>query len=51
MLKVRILLTLNKAGDQMSGTDKVEIFGPDGTLLQTFLGNTTFTRIKFEPFN
>lgn len=51
MLKARVLLTLNGAGDQMSGTDKVEIFGPDGELVFTASGNTTFTRIKFEPFN
>jgi hypothetical protein len=34
----------------MSDTDKVEIFGP-GALVFTASGNTTFTRIKFEPFN
>jgi hypothetical protein len=51
MLKARVLLTLDGAGDQMSGTDKVEIFGPDGELVFTASGNTTFTRIKFEPFN
>ena len=50
-LKARLVLTLNKAGDQMRGTDKVEIFGPDGELVFTATGNTTFTRIKFEPFN
>ena len=52
MLKARLLLTLNEAGDQMSGTDKVEIFGPDGNLVFAVPpGNTSFTRIKFEPFN
>ena len=51
-LKARLVLTLNEAGDQMSGTDKVEIFGPDGKLVFAVpVGNTTFTRIKFEPFN
>jgi len=51
MLKARALLTLNDAGDQMSGTDKVEVFDPDGNLVFAATGNTTFTRIKFEPFN
>ena len=50
-LKARLWLTINKAGDQMRGTDKVEIFGPDGELVFAATGNTTFTRIKFEPFN
>ncbi|MDQ3010129.1 MAG: hypothetical protein M3X11_05445 [Acidobacteriota bacterium] len=50
-LKARVLLTLNEAGDQMSGTDKVEIFGPDGSLVFTATGNTSYKRIKAEPFN
>jgi hypothetical protein len=51
MLKVRIVLTLSKTGDQLSGTDKVEIINPDGTT--TFIGSssTPYERIKFEPFN
>jgi hypothetical protein len=50
MLKVRIVLTISKSGDQLSGTDKVEIVNPDGTT--TFLGSsiTPYTRIKFEAF-
>ncbi len=51
MLKARALLTLNKAGNQIIGTDKVEVFSPDGEVVFTATGNTTFTRIKFEPFN
>lgn len=51
MLKVRVLLTLDATGDHMSGTDKVEIFGPDGELVFTASGDTSYTRIKFEPFN
>jgi hypothetical protein len=52
MLKARAVLTLNEAGDQISGTDKVEIFGPDGTLVFAVPpGTTTYTRIKFEPFD
>lgn len=50
-LKARSLLTLNEAGDQLTGTDKVEIFDPNGNVVFTATGNTTFTRIKFEPFN
>jgi hypothetical protein len=50
-VKVRNLLTLNEAGDQMSGTDKVEIINPDGTVISLPSGNTPYTRIKFEPFN
>jgi hypothetical protein len=51
MAKVRILLTLNEAGDQMTGTDKVEIILPDGTVIPIPSGTTPYTRIKFEPFN
>jgi hypothetical protein len=51
MLRARALLILNDAGDQMSGTDKVEVFDPDGNLVFAATGSTTFTRIKFEPFN
>ena len=51
MAKVRVLLTLNEAGDQMSGTDKVEIINPDGSVISLPSGNTPYTRIKFEPFN
>ena len=50
-LKARLVLTLNKAGDQMTGTDKVEIFGSDGELVFAATGATTFTRIKFESFD
>lgn len=51
MLKVRIVLTVNKAADQMSGTDKVEIVTPDGTIIEIGSHSTPYTRIKFEPFN
>ena len=50
-LKARLVLTLNEAGDQMTGLDKVEIFDPAGHVVFTATGTTTFTRIKFEPFN
>ena len=51
MLKVRIVLTVNKAADQISGTDKVEIVTPDGTIIPLGSHSTPYTRIKFEPFN
>jgi hypothetical protein len=51
MLKVRIVLTVDKAADQMSGTDKVEIVTPDGTIIALGSHSTPYTRIKFEPFN
>jgi hypothetical protein len=51
-LKSRVMLTINEAGDHMSGTDKVEIYDPDGNLVFAVPpGNTSFTRIKVEPFN
>ncbi len=50
-LKARLMLTLNEAGDQLTGEDKVEIFDPAGQVVFTATGTTTFTRIKFEPFN
>jgi len=51
-VKVRVLLTLNVAGDEISGTDKVQILDPDGNVVDTFpSSNTPYVRIKFEPFN
>lgn len=51
-LKVRIALTLNEAGDQLTGTDKAEIFDPDGKLLGAFTtGAMQGARIKVEPLN
>lgn len=50
-LKARSVLTLNEAGDQLTGTDKVEIFDPNNNVVFTATGATTFTRIKFEPLN
>jgi hypothetical protein len=51
MLKVRIVLTVNKSADQMSGTDTVEIINPDGTIIALGSHSTPYARIKFEPFN
>jgi len=51
-LKVRINLTLNEAGDQLSGTDKADIFDPDGHLVDSFTtGTMQGTRIKVEPLD
>lgn len=51
-LKVRINLTLNEAGDQLSGTDKADIFDPEGHLVDSFTtGTMQGTRIKVEPLN
>ena len=51
-LKVRILLTLNEAGDQLTGTDKADIFDPEGHLVDSFTtGTMQGTRIKVEPLD
>jgi len=51
-LKVRINLTLNEAGDQLTGTDKADIFDPEGHLVDSFTtGTMQGTRIKVEPLN
>jgi len=51
-LKVRINLTLNEAGDQLSGTDKLDFFDQDGHLVDTgTTGTMQGTRIKVEPLN
>jgi hypothetical protein len=51
ILKAQLVLTLNKAGDEMSGTDKVQILDPDGNVVLTFTGETHYKRIKFERPN
>jgi len=51
-LKVRINLTLNEAGDQLSGVDKADIFDPDGHLVDSFTTGTMHgARIKVEPLD
>lgn len=51
-LKARGVVTLNGTGDQLSGTDRVDIFDPDGNMVFSVPpGPVQFTRIKFEPFN
>jgi hypothetical protein len=51
MLKVRIVMTVNKAADQLSATDILEIINPDGTIIALGSHSTPYARIKFEPFN
>ena len=50
-LKAQPVLTINRAGDEMSGTDHVEILDPDGNVVFTAAGESHFKRIKFEPVN
>jgi hypothetical protein len=51
-LKARLLLTMSANGNEMNGTDRVEIFGPDGSLVFAAPpGSTSFTRIRHEPFD
>ena len=50
-LKVRIVMTVNKAGDRISAVDKVEIITPDGTTIPLGSHSTPYVRIAFEPFN
>lgn len=50
-VKVRGVLELDETGNGMTGTDKPEIFLPDGTLLFAVPpGPVQFNRIEFEPF-
>ena len=50
-LKAQPVLTINRAGDEMSGTDKVEILDPDGNVVFSAAGESHFKRIKFESAN
>ncbi len=47
-LKARPVFVLNRAGDEMSGTDHVEITDPDGNVVFTGTGETHYKRIKAE---
>ena len=49
--KLRLLLTVNRSGDQMSGTVILDVFAPDGTPVGSFPHTVTFTRIMVEPVN
>src|SRR5262245_60888750 len=46
--KIRELLTLDRSGDRLSGTAKVDVFAPDGTLLVSFTHTIALSRIKVE---
>ena len=50
-LKAQPVLTINRAGDELSGTDKVEVLDPDGNVVFTATGETHYKRIKFESVN
>ena len=47
--KLRGVLTLNEAGDALSGTLTADAFGPDGSLAFTLTHTLRFTRIEVEP--
>jgi len=50
--KVRLLLTINEAGDELSVMDRADFLGPNGNEVAALPpGNTTYKRIQFEPFN
>ena len=52
LVKIHLVLRVNAAGDRMTGTDRVEVFGPDGALLAAYPpGRVQFTRIEVEPVN
>ena len=51
LIKIHLLLTLDRTDDQFSGTAKVEIFDPAGNLVDTFSFPIQGTRIKVERFN
>lgn len=51
LIKIHGLLTLDRAGDQFSGTVKVDIFGADGNLVDNLSFGIEGKRIKVEPFN
>jgi hypothetical protein len=51
-IKVRARLVLDKAGDQLNGMDKVELFDATGALeAAPPSSDVHYARIKFEPFN
>jgi hypothetical protein len=51
LIKIHLLVTLNKAADQFSGTARVEIFDPESNLVDTLSFGLHATRIDVEPFN
>jgi hypothetical protein len=46
--KLRGVLTLDKTGDELSGTVTADAFGPDGSLAFTLTHTLRYTRIKVE---
>ena len=46
--KVRAVLTLDRSGDRMNCTVKVDVLAPDGSLVVSFPHTIQFTRIKVE---
>jgi len=51
LIKIRGQVTLDEAGDQFSGSAKVEIFDAGGNLLDTLSFPIQATRIKVQPLN
>ena len=47
--QLRLLLTVNRSGDQMTAYVVLDVFAPDGTPVGSFPHTVTFTRIKVEP--
>lgn len=50
-VKVRSIMTINRAGDKMTLTDKLEILDADSNVVFTASDTSMATRVKFEPFN
>lgn len=50
-VKARTDLRINRAGNHMTATDKLEVLDPDGNVVFATAATGTFTRVKFEPFN
>jgi hypothetical protein len=51
LIKIHLLLTVNRPADDFSGTARVEIIDPAGNLVDTFSFPIDGTRIKVEPVN
>ena len=51
-VKVRFLMTLNEAGDEISDIDGPQLLDPQGNVIVSFpVGNGSSKRIQVEPFN
>jgi hypothetical protein len=51
LVKINLLVKVNKNGDQLNGMAKVQIFDPDGNPVDNFSFPLEGTRIKAERFN